>query len=178
MITLPAKYQWLSLEGAPKILVEALKLFGTREIVGPQHNAQIMGWAKKLNMSRDYTADETPWCGLFVAVCAFAAGYKPAKIALRAKDWLNWGVPVEAPMLGDVVVFGRVGGGHVGLYVGETDKHFAILGGNQGNAVCIALFEKSRALGYRRSPFQIGQPANIRPIALSTQGIPINLTEA
>lgn len=169
MVTLPAKYKWLLKEGAPKILVEALRLYGTREIVGPQHNAQIMGWAKKLGMSRDYTMDETPWCGLFVAVCSMAAGYAPAKIALRAKDWLNWGTHVPLPMLGDVVVFTRVGGGHVGLYVGETTTHYAILGGNQGNTACIALFPKSAAVGFRRSPFKVGQPSNVRRIFLEAQ---------
>lgn len=173
MVTLPQKYLWLAQEGAPKILTAALRYYGTREIVGPKHNAQILSWAKQVGLSRDYTTDEIPWCGLFMAVCSFEAGYALPKIALRAKDWLNWGRFVTEPMLGDVVVFGRTGGGHVGLYVGETATHFSILGGNQGNCVCIALFPKTAALGFRRSLFKVGQPANVRRIQLASTGIPV-----
>ncbi|SNR92856.1 TIGR02594 family protein [Hymenobacter mucosus] len=171
MLTLPSKYVWLLREGAPKILVEALKLYGTREIVGAQHSPEILAWARKLGMSRDYTMDETPWCGLFMAVCAANAGYTPARIALRAKDWLNWGRPVGQPMLGDAIIYTRVGGGHVGLYVGEDTTHYHTLGGNQGNAVCIARLPKSAAVGFRRSPFQVGQPPNVRRIFLQSTGV-------
>jgi len=178
MVTLPKKYAYLATEGAPNILLQALAKFGTREIVGPGSSSQILGWAKEVGLSRDYTADETPWCGLFVAVCAHDANYPPARIALRAKDWLNWGKPVPTPMLGDVVVFDRDGGGHVGIYVGEdTAGYLHILGGNQGNCVCIARFPSSRMVGARRSPFKIGQPANVRRIWLGADG-PISHTEA
>lgn len=172
MVTLPNKYLWLAQEGAPKMLVNALKYFGTREIVGPQHSHIIMSWAKKLGMSRDYTMDETPWCGLFMAVCAAESGYPAPEIPLRAKAWLKFGRFVTEPMLGDVVVFTRVGGGHVGLYVGEDRTHFHILGGNQGNTVCIARFPKNAAVGFRRPLFKIGQPANVRRIIISAEGAP------
>ncbi|UOR07144.1 TIGR02594 family protein [Hymenobacter aerilatus] len=171
MITLPNRYSYLLRENAPKVLVEALKLFGTREIVGPLHSLEILKWAKELGMQREYTADEIPWCGLFVGVVVERADYNLVPILLRAKQWLKWGNPVPEPMLGDVVVFTRVGGGHVGFYVGEDATHLHILGGNQNNSVSIARFPKSAAVGYRRSPWRIGQPANVRKIHLSSTGI-------
>lgn len=43
----------------------------------------------------------------------------------------------------------RTGGGHVGFYVRETDKYVYILGGNQGNKVSIAGYDKGRIIAYR-----------------------------
>jgi uncharacterized protein (TIGR02594 family) len=171
MPTLPVAFQDLAAETAPKVLIEALKLFGTREIVGPQHSKQIMAWAAKLNLSRDYVSDEVPWCGLFAAVVAFNAGYKPVAGALAARNWAKWGTAADKASLGDVLVFSRTGGGHVGFYVGENASHYYVLGGNQGNCVCIVLIDKARCIAVRRSPFAHGQPAAVRPIWRNAGGV-------
>jgi hypothetical protein len=55
--------------------------------------------------------------------------------------------------LGCVVVFSRGAGGHVGLVVGRTAHGgLSVLGGNQGDRVCIAAFHTARVLGYRLPP--------------------------
>ena len=68
----------------------------------------------------------------------------------RAKGWLAWGYACR-PTLGAVVVFERLGGGHVGLLVGYDDKRNAllVLGGNQGDSVRVSSFSTDRVLGYR-----------------------------
>lgn len=137
---LPAEPKWLSV---------ARSLIGAKEIAGPSHNSWIAkGWARL--GARWFNDDETPWCGFFVAHCIDAAGLTyPAKGEFaRAKAWLEWGKPSQ-PVLGAVVVFGRVGGGHVGFLVGESGGYWYVLGGNQSNAVNITPIAKSRALGYR-----------------------------
>jgi hypothetical protein len=49
-----------------------------------------------------------------------------------------------------VVVFERKGGGHVGFLVGTDERgRLMVLGGNQGNSVNVAPFDRSRVLGYR-----------------------------
>ena len=54
-------------------------------------------------------------------------------------------MPLQAPTVGCVVVFEREGGGHVGLVVGaDTKGRLLVLGGNQGDAVSIAPFDRSR----------------------------------
>ena len=55
-------YNWLKKETGPKILVEAVKHIGVKEIVGKQHNPVIMQWAKALGLEKTYTNDEIPWC--------------------------------------------------------------------------------------------------------------------
>lgn len=168
MTRLPQKYRWLENEPGPKILLEALKLYGTKEIPGAKHNPTILGWARHIGgwIKSYYTNDEIPWCGLAMAYVAKQAGFEFNQKALSAKAWLDWGTPVEKPELGDVCVFKRPGGNHVGLYVGEDLNAYHILGGNQSNAFGFARLEKARAIGFRRCTWKISQPTNIRRVYL------------
>ena len=63
-------YSYLKKETAPKILVEAYKLIGTAETIGKDNNPKILDWADQLGLKKTYTADEIPWCGLFMAIVA------------------------------------------------------------------------------------------------------------
>jgi hypothetical protein len=70
----------------PQMVTEARKLLGTLETQGPDDNPTIMGWARDLGLSRVYTADSVPWCGLFMATVATRAGkVTAAEPALGAK---------------------------------------------------------------------------------------------
>lgn len=164
-------YNWLKNELSPKILVEAVKLIGTKEIVGKQHNPVILNWAKELNLSKIYTEDEIPWCGLFIAYCAYKAGVQVVDRPLWALNWAKYGTKVEEPMLGDILTFKRNGGGHVGIYVGEDSNYYHVLGGNQNNSVNVTRIAKSRLHQARRTAWRIAQPANVRKVFLAAKGI-------
>ena len=47
--TLPAMYQWLAKEPGPKMIVEALRLFGTIEVKGKKQNPTILTRAKEMS---------------------------------------------------------------------------------------------------------------------------------
>lgn len=164
------KYSDLKNIKAPKILVEAIKLYGTKEIVGPQHNPKIIQWADELGLKKTYTNDEIPWCGLFIGICAKRAGKQLVKSPLWARDWSNWGTKVDVAMLGDVLVFSRNGGGHVGLYVGEDEKAYHVLGGNQGDQVCVVRINKDRCIAIRRTKWKTAQPEEVKQIFLDAKG--------
>jgi uncharacterized protein (TIGR02594 family) len=170
---LPKQYRFLNLIGSPRIFIEALKFFGLKETIGPGNNPVIVGWAKELGLTSIYNKDETPWCGLFIAVCMKRAHLQPPVgiHMLRALGFADWGKPADAPMFGDVLVFKRPGGGHVGLYIGEDQTHFHVLGGNQGDSVSIVRIEKARLIAARRTPWQGAQPANVRRIFLNSEGL-------
>lgn len=168
-MALPREYQWIHNEGAPRHMLKAIELYGTREVVGSKHNPVIMGWAEETGLSDIYIADEIPWCGLFVAVVIHRAGREVVKDPLWALNWGNFGVPVSEPMYGDILTFVRPGGGHVGFYVGEDNVAYHVLGGNQGNAVSVLRIEKSRLKKAVR-PAYINAPVNVRKIFLSATG--------
>lgn len=169
---LPPEYADLNHVKGPRILIEALSQHGTIEIPGRMNNPVIMEWAKEVGgvTAEIYTGDEIPWCGLFMAVCAKRAKQKLPGTALRAVSWANYGQRVDRAMLGDVLVFMRDGGGHVGLYVGEDQECFHVLGGNQKDAVCITRISRARLMAVRRSIWAIAQPEDVRPIFRQSSG--------
>lgn len=174
-MTLPEQYAWLTKESGPKMLLEALKIFGVHELAGAGDNPTILSWAKELGISW-YEHDSTPWCGLAMGIIAKRAGKTPPKDLLAALSWANFGKEVGEPMLGDVLVFKRTGGGHVTMYVGEDSDAYHCLGGNQGDQVDIARIAKSRIYAIRR-PIYNEQPGNVRKIILANSGA-LSLNEA
>ncbi len=166
-ITCP--YTWLTKEPGPRMIVEALKLFGTIEGAGSKDNPTILAWAKAVGLGKVYSHDSIPWCGLFMAVVATRAGKQIGDSPLWALSWADFGVASPTPMLGDVLTFKRDGGGHVTLYVGEDSTTFHCLGGNQSDKVCITRIAKSRLYRARRPIYNL-QPANVRKITLAASG--------
>lgn len=166
-------YDYLKNENAPQILVQARALIGTKEIIGSIHSKVILGWAKELGIDKIYTNDEIAWCGLFMAYVCKKAKLETnitAKEALWALNWNKFGIKQKTAMLGDVLTFSRNGGGHVGIYVGEDDKCYHVLGGNQSNMVCITRVEKSRLSQIRRTAWKISQPENVRVMKVNSNG--------
>ncbi len=169
MTNLPAQYAWLAKEPGPKMILEALKLFGTVEGPASKDNPTILAWAAEVGLANTYSHDSIPWCGLFAAIVAKRAGKDVVDSPLWALSWADFGKPAPNPMLGDILTFKRTGGGHVGLYVGEDASAFHVLGGNQSDQVCITRILKSRLYRARRPIYNV-QPANVRKIVLASSG--------
>jgi uncharacterized protein (TIGR02594 family) len=166
-------YDYLKKLTSPQILVQALTLVGTKEIIGTKHSAEIMSWAKELGIEKIYNADEIAWCGLFMAYVCKESGLDlpfTATESLWALNWNKFGTKQKVAMLGDVLTFKRNGGGHVGIYVGEDNTCYHVLGGNQSNMVCITRIEKTRCAGIRRTAWKISQPDSVRAIAVNSNG--------
>lgn len=175
MTNLPPAYAWLNaVNPLPKMVAEALKLYGTHEGTGDVDNPVILGWAEETGHP-DYEHDSVAWCGLFMDLVAMRAGKnRPAK-PLWALNWVNFGATVTAAALGDVLIFdrfdaaGKLIGGHVGLYVAEDDTAYHVLGGNEMDAVSIARLGKNRLHAIRRPVYQIA-PDTVKPIRVSSVG--------
>jgi uncharacterized protein (TIGR02594 family) len=136
----------------PTWLAEARAHVGLREIPGAPTAPTIAAWLQRLGAW--WRDDETPWCGVAVAAWMQGAGIGPLpKFWMRAKAWAEWGQRLSYPAHGCVVVFERLGGGHVGLVVGEDSAgNLLVLGGNQGDAVNVRAFPRGRVLAYRWPP--------------------------
>lgn len=139
----------------------ALMLIGVKEVPGPGNSPVIAGWLKRLKAW--WTDDATPWCGVFVGHVMQNAGIPLPKHWYRAKDWLNWGKPCP-PAYGAVGVLDRQGGGHV-FFVTKVSPRFVWgVGGNQGDKVCEAKFERARVVGFRW-PVHLPPPAPLVLVA-------------
>ncbi len=157
----------------PLWLAEARSDIGVRELPGAPTAPRISDWLAKLGAW--WRDDETPWCGTAVAAWMMAAGVARPQHWYRAKAWADWGQKLRDPIHGCVVVFERTGGGHVGLVVGQTSiGDLLVLGGNQGDAVNVRSFPRTRAIAYRWPP---GQDLPARP-ELPVGAAPLSRSEA
>jgi uncharacterized protein (TIGR02594 family) len=126
---------------------------GVTEFKGKRHNPTVVAYFRDAGFSA-IKDDETAWCAAAVNAWLVRGG-QPGSRSLAAKSFMNWGKALDRPRVGCVVVLHRGDPkgwqGHVGLYAGETATHVLLLGGNQGDAVSVAKFPKSRVMpgGYR-----------------------------
>lgn len=165
-------YSWLdTLSPLPRMIVEARKLLGTKELSGAPNNPVIMAWATECgtDVKKVYTADSVPWCGLFMAVVAKRAGKTPPTGPLWALNWGKFGEPAGHPGLGDVLTFIRPEGGHVALYIGEDQTTYHVLGGNQTDQVCFTRMDKTRLRAARR-PLYMSMPTTVKPYIVEAKG--------
>lgn len=136
----------------PKWLLCARKYVGQKEFPGKANNPAIVRWWRALKVA--WIADSVPWCGAFVGGVLAECGMPVVTSGASARAWLNHGVKLDKPAVGAIVVFWRGSksgwSGHVGFVVGYDRRgNLMVLGGNQGDAVNIKPFAKSRVLGYR-----------------------------
>jgi uncharacterized protein (TIGR02594 family) len=193
----PAKWRYLTkLQGCPLIVLEGLKEYGRFEGAGTSNNPVIVNWADEVarlsrtnytNWAADwYTKDSVPWCGLFAAICAVrSAGANknrmPPNSYLAAASWASFGDPVQWRgreglrlnniLLGDIAVFTRTGGNHVGIVIGVTTdgKYLFVLGGNQDNGVNIKMMPITRLYSVRRPRYNI-RPAGATHLRIKSTG--------
>lgn len=164
-MNLPSQYQWLTeLSGLPNTIKLALAEYGVKEVVGKGSTRTIIDWRDELNgaapagkpIVAGYGDDDIPWCGLFAAIICYRRKQDIGEVVkdpLWARNWAKYGKVSPIASLGDVLVFVRNGGGHVGFYIGEDKAYYHVLGGNQSNMVCFTRILKSRCVAVRRPPY-------------------------
>lgn len=176
-MSLPERYAWLDKVGTlPRTISEGLKLLGVAEVVGRGSNKTIMSWRDELKAAgveiEGYSDDDIPWCGLFAAIVTLRRAGNASEVVkdpLWARNWEKYSSKSPKPSLGDVLVFSRDKGGHVGFYVGEDSSCYHVLGGNQKNTVSIASLLKGRMIACRRPTYK-DMPPSVKPYLLTSTG--------
>ena len=134
----PTELPWITI---------AKKEMGQKEFAGSKHNPRILEYHKTTSLKA--TEDEVAWCSSFVCWVFTQLKYLTTRSA-RAKSWLEWGIPLEVPIPGCLVIFTRDGGGHVGFYdSGYKTGLIKVLGGNQSNTVKLSNYTEKNVIGYR-----------------------------
>jgi uncharacterized protein (TIGR02594 family) len=126
-------------------------------------------------VSRSSPASQTttsPGADSFAAIVTYRRVKRIEEVVknpLWARNWTKYGVRSAKPGLGDVLVFARGSGGHVGFYIAEDKTTYHVLGGNQSNKVCITRISKDRFLAARR-PVYKSVPSSVKPYEALTGG--------
>ncbi len=142
-------------EVLPKWLSLAKSYLGTREVPGTgpgKSNPKINEFFKDAGFKGIY--DDTSWCAAFVSAVMKRSGY-PVLADLTARSGRHYGVKLDKPKIGCIVVFWRESPnswkGHIGFVTGInwSTKTLKVLGGNQSDAVTETTYPMSRVLAYR-----------------------------
>jgi uncharacterized protein (TIGR02594 family) len=125
---------------------------GITEVHGSVDNPKILEMFR-ISGHPEIKDDETPWCAAFVGACLRLAGYRSSG-SLGARSYQRFGDDLGSkPQRGCIVVFWRgdpnAATGHVAFFDREEGDRVFVLGGNQGDAVSIDPYPKSRVLAYR-----------------------------
>ena len=134
----------------PPWLAAAWAEFGVREIPGKDDAPEILRYFREAGDTSVET-EATPWCAAFLGAMLKRAGCSGTG-SLLARSYLDWGDALDASRLGAVAVLSRgddPNAGHVGFLLSEANGKLYLLGGNQGDAVTVAGFDKTRLLGLR-----------------------------
>ena len=98
---------------------------------------------------------QVPWCAGFINFVLDKAGYYTTN-SLQASSYHNYGMRVQSPEPGDVVLLKRTGGSgrHVAFFVGYYTengvRYIQLLGGNQDNEVNITSYPIELVMDIRR----------------------------
>ncbi len=136
----------LTINKVPPWVATAKKEIGTAEVVGAKHNPRILEYFKSSKFwGTDDSGGSNAWCGSFMAWVMEQHNYKPPKAAYRAKSWINFGKKINEPIIGAIGIKSRTGGGHVAMILGKSKdgKQYYMLGGNQGDTVCVKTYSKN-----------------------------------
>jgi uncharacterized protein (TIGR02594 family) len=133
----------------PRWFEFATREMGVEEIPGAGNNPRILEYHQATTLKA--TQDSVAWCSSFVNWCMKQAGVTGTGSA-AARSWLNWGVKLDAPRNGCVVVLRRgdnPNNGHVAFFVGDGGGSIRLLGGNQSDQVKVSSFPITMVLSYR-----------------------------
>lgn len=168
-----------ALPNSPRIIREWLAINNVKETPGSGNNPIIMGWIKELGPKFAWIKDDkTAWCSTAQAVVGLRAKKDVSMVTAAAISWVGFGKKIAKTdaVLGDILVFQRKGGHHVGTYVAESPTSFYIFGGNQSDKVCITRILKNRLLDVRRPLYNV-MPEGCKKYYVSDQGS-ISINEA
>ena len=134
----------------PPWLAIALGERGVATFPAGSSNPRITEYHAHTNI-RGYD-DKASWCSSFVNWSLAQAGIQGTASAL-ARSWLEWGEPLDEPVVGCIAVLAREDPaswkGHVGFYLRADGEHVFLLGGNQLDQVREHFYPKASVLAYR-----------------------------
>ena len=96
--------------------------------------------------------DKVSWCSSFVHWSLSQVGIPGTSSAL-ARSWLDWGMALDAPVVGCITVLWRDDPdswkGHVGFFQKLEGESIFLLGGNQLGEVRVHTYPAASVLAYR-----------------------------
>lgn len=149
-------YMWLTRTSVPRMLCEAIGLWKAVATQGAPTATLIPDAevAAALHGSRVASFDPVPRAGLVLAVLARRARKSVPDTPQCALNWVTFGTEAGQPRLGDVVCSLGESGAGVGLYVGEDDTAYHVLGATADDRIGVDRVAKPGLYAVRRPLYE------------------------
>ena len=141
------------IEACQKIHDVAIAELGVHETPGVDATARIVVYNAHTTLKA--TSDEIAWCSSLANFVTDIAGFKGTHSA-AARSWLDWGVKLDVPILGCIVVFERKdaanpNAAHVAIcdHPDISNGIIRVVEGNANDCVKIGRHPITKVLGYR-----------------------------
>lgn len=137
----------------PRWLARARRNLGVKETPGRVSTPSILKYRVMAKVFLQGDDGAVPWCAIFVNAMLEAVGIKGSRSGM-ARSFSRWGQDCSLTKIpaGAIVVLSSNRGaasGHVGFATALSPTHVWLLGGNQGDAVSVAPFERRKIVAVR-----------------------------
>ncbi len=135
----------------------AVMELGQKEIAGSADNPRIIEYHQATaSHLQDEDGKDFAWCSSFANWCMKQVNASRTN-SVSSSSWRDWGQALATPRQGAITVFKRFEGGvqvggHVAFLIEDRGASVLVLGGNQGDAVCLHEYDKNgdhKLLSYR-----------------------------
>ena len=166
-----ANYGWLTNTSLPRIICEAVTMWREVDASASTLDSLMQGCEveRAVRIGHPIVLDPVPWSGRLMAVLASRARKTLPSAPLCALNWSKFGTEAGQPQLGDVLCYLLEDGPYVGLYLGEDDLAYHVLGADKTPRISVARVAKHR-LYAARSPIYQDNSKSVRAIALNRDG--------
>ncbi len=139
----------LSPSPIPSWIQVAKREIGVKEVPGSGDNPRIIEYHAATSLKS--TEDSVAWCSSFMNWVMRECHMERSGSA-AARSWLGYGTHLKGFKQYSIVVFRRGNSswqGHVAFAIDDLGKTIRVLGANQSDQICYAVYSKADVLGYR-----------------------------
>lgn len=166
-----SNYTWLLEMSLPRVLCEAVQLWQSMENSSIRFATLAQGCEveRQVRMGHPAVLDPVPWSARLMSIIVARARKILPPAPFCALNWSKFGIEAGQPRLGDVICYIIENGPYVGLYVGEDDAAYHVVGAESDSSISIVRVPKQR-LYAARSPLYQDAVKAVRSIALNRDG--------
>ena len=149
-------YAWLARGDVPRMICAAIGLWRDLDAAGATIGAVVPDAEVKAALRGNLlpSLDANPGSGILLAVLARRARKTVPDLPQCALEWAGYGSPAGQPRLGDILCTRGEAGPDVGIYLGEDDTAYHVLGATGDDRIGVTRVARNTLHAVRRPLYE------------------------